>query len=139
VRARPVLVAEPRRRRWNAWWLVPVAASLLAAGVYVLNPKPAPTTIAEKAPAAAPAPDTASPVAASSVSPEDEQLLDEVSHSAPMMRATYENELRSVNSDIRAARAYVDQNPGDDDARQHLMEAYEQKQMLYQLALDHVQ
>jgi len=47
--------------------------------------------------------------------------------------------LRSVNAYIREAQAYLDQNPGDEDARQHLMEAYQQKAMLYQLALDHVQ
>jgi len=33
----------------------------------------------------------------------------------------------------------VQQHPEDEDARQHLMDAYEQKAMLYQMALDHVQ
>jgi len=70
---------------------------------------------------------------------EDQQFLDEVSRNAPMMRAAYENQLHSVNSYIRDAQAYAEQNPGDDDARQHLMDAYDQKSMLYQMALDHVQ
>ena len=56
-----------------------------------------------------------------------------------MMRATYENELQSVNSYIRDASAYARENPADEDARKHLMDAYEQKTMLYQMALDHVQ
>jgi DNA-binding SARP family transcriptional activator len=55
------------------------------------------------------------------------------------MRVTYESQLRSVNAYIREAQAYLDRNPGDEDARQHLMEAYQQKAMLYQMALDHVQ
>jgi hypothetical protein len=70
---------------------------------------------------------------------EDQQFLDEVSRNAPMMRAAYESQLHSVNSYIRDAQAYAEQNPGDDDARQHLMDAYDQKSMLYQMALDHVQ
>jgi hypothetical protein len=44
-----------------------------------------------------------------------------------------------VNNYIREVQAYLDQNPDDEDARQHLMEAYQQKAMLYQMALDHVQ
>jgi hypothetical protein len=55
------------------------------------------------------------------------------------MRATYENQLRAVNADIRESQAYLDQNPGDPEARQHLMDAYEQKALLYQIALDRIQ
>jgi hypothetical protein len=44
-----------------------------------------------------------------------------------------------VNSYIRDAEAYAQQNPGDADARQQVMDAYQQKSMLYQMALDHVQ
>jgi hypothetical protein len=55
------------------------------------------------------------------------------------MRATYESQLQAVNSDIRETQEYVDRNPGDADARQHLMDAYEQKALLYQIALDHIQ
>jgi len=72
-------------------------------------------------------------------SAEDQQFLSEVSTRAPSMRATYENQLRAVNADIRETQAYVDRNPGDADARQHLMDAYEQKALLYQIALDRIQ
>jgi hypothetical protein len=72
-------------------------------------------------------------------SPEDQQFLSEVSQRAPSMRATYETQLTSVNNYIREVQAYLDRNPDDQDARQHLMEAYQQKAMLYQLALEHVQ
>ncbi len=162
--ARPVLVPSAGRR-WNAWWLVPVAAAVVAAGSYVVKSKPAPqvaTNPAVVAPQPAPQVAQERPVAsrpASQLAAEnkppivipfpkeapnssdqnDQQLLDEMSQRAPMMRATYENELRSVNSYIRDARAYAEQNPGDEDARKHLMDAYEQKAMLYQMALDHVQ
>src|SRR5271154_273114 len=38
---RPVLVTPSPRQRWNAWWLAPVAAALIAAGSYVVSHKPA--------------------------------------------------------------------------------------------------
>ena len=52
--AGPVLVPG-ERRRWNARWLVPVAAALVVAGAYVANLKPA-MQIADRPPAVAPAP-----------------------------------------------------------------------------------
>jgi hypothetical protein len=72
-------------------------------------------------------------------SAEDQQFLSEVSTRAPSMRATYESQLRAVNADILETQAYVDRNPGDADARQHLMDAYQQKALLYQIALDRIQ
>jgi hypothetical protein len=120
----------------------------------VTSPAPAPT-VAETAavtpaPAPAPAPqhlarNSAPPVdpvrtaVESEPSVEDRQFLSVVSTRAPSMRATYENQLQAVNADIRETQAYVDRNPGDAEARQHLMDAYEQKALLYQIALDRIQ
>lgn len=164
--ARPVLVPTTGRR-WNAWWLVPVAAALVAAGSYMIKPKPAgpvarveaPTTVSNPSNSSAPAenpvskrketltaaakpvksndtvrPDDHAPMMTASTA--DQQLLDGV---APEMRSAYESQLRAVNSYIRDAENYLKQHPEDEDARQHLMEANEQKEMLYQMALDHVQ
>jgi hypothetical protein len=72
-------------------------------------------------------------------SDEDQQFLSVVSTRAPSMRATYENQLNAVNADIRETQAYVNRNPGDADARQHLMDDYQQKALLYQIALDRIQ
>ena len=80
------------------------------------------------------APDDHAPMMTASTA--DRKFLDAVS---PEMRSTYEGQLRAVNSYIRDAENYLKQNPSDEDARQHLMDAYEQKEMLYQMALDRVQ
>jgi hypothetical protein len=72
-------------------------------------------------------------------SDEDQQFLSVVSTMAPYTRASYKNELQAVNKDILETQAYVNQNPGDMDARQHLIDAYQQKALLYQMAMDHVQ
>jgi hypothetical protein len=95
-------------------------------------PAPAPQQLAEKS--AKPA-----RVAEPEPSTEDQQFLSAVSTLAPSMRASYETQLQAVNADIRETQAYVDRNPGDADARQHLMDAYQQKALLYQIALDRIQ
>lgn len=77
--------------------------------------------------------------AGSAPSAEDQQFLSVVSTLAPSMRTNYENQLQAVNADIRESQAYLDRNPEDADARQHLMDAYEQKALLYQIALDRIQ
>jgi hypothetical protein len=162
--ARPVLVPRTGRGR-NAWWLVPVAAVLVVAGAYFSKSKQPPTVAtnpAVVAPASSTQANNVTPAGVPSTTSatqrsaearkapavlslpkdserDDQQFLDEVSRNAPMMRAAYENQLHSVNSYIRDAQAYAEQNPWDDDARQHVMDAYEQKSMLYQMALDNVQ
>lgn len=72
-------------------------------------------------------------------SAEDQRFLSAVSTRAPSMRATYESQLRAVNAHIREVQAYLARNPGDAEARQHLMDAYQQKALLYQIALDRIQ
>ena len=52
------------------------------------------------------------------------------------MRASYETELRHVNEYIRDAEQSAKANPEDEAAQQYLMNAYEQKAMVYELAVD---
>src|SRR5271157_193813 len=190
----PILTPAPAARRWTsaAWWLAPVAASLLVAGSYIVTHKaaapvakqapasPGATTVAEapsggqvsgnqatstaetaavtspsaSTPAAQSQPQTATSkaavpaaVVASATKPtvepeqsaEDQKFLSVVSTRAPSLRATYESQLQAVNNNIREVQTYLQQNPGDADARQQLMEAYQQKALLYQIALDRIQ
>ena len=178
---RPILVPTPvtnTGRRWSVWWLVPVAAAILAAGTYTISHKPTAQVAKEIVPLAAPVASqvastttqtstatpptptpqqlaqetsisaksaarpvtgTEAPVQTEAPAADDQQFLRVVSTSAPSMRAEYENQLKAVNADIRETEAYVKRFPGDADARQHLMDAYQQKALLYQIALDHIQ
>jgi hypothetical protein len=72
-------------------------------------------------------------------SAEDQQFLSVVSTGAPAQRAAYESQLQAVNANIREVQSYLAQNPGDADARQQLMDAYQQKALLYQIAMDRIQ
>ena len=122
------------RQRWGiAAWLVPTAAALLVGtGVLLYQQRPAARRMAGASTPAAPV--AARAVAAGDVS--DQQLLQEVSARAPMMRAAYESNLRDVNDYIRDAQDSVNANPNDEQAQQALMDAYGQKSMIYEMALD---
>ncbi len=120
-------------------------AAVAAAVTPAPSPAPAPQQMAQKSarPESAKPESARSASARSEVEPapsaEDQQFLSAVSTLAPAMRTTYELQLQAVNADIRETQAYVDRNPGDMDARQHLMDAYQQKALLYQIALDRIQ
>ena len=118
-------VADFFRRR-RAAWLVPVAAALvIAAGLKLYRP----AGIGDTNPVsrvAAPAP----------VSSEDQQLLSTVAARFPAQQAKYKRNLEEANSYIRDAEQSIKADPNDVYSQQLLINAYEQKQMLYDLAVN---
>ena len=114
--------------RW-AWtrWMVPAAALILLA-VYIGQNSPAP--VANKS--------TPTPVISDSAVAglNDDDLLQEVAQLSPAMQAEYTDNLRNVNEYIRDAKGVVAADPNDEEARRSLMEAYQEKAMLFELAMD---
>jgi hypothetical protein len=138
------LIRQPQRahsvvsffERWRMAWIVPVAAALLVAGVLMVQQadqggagtvgrltSPGGVRNAEKM---TPSPDAN----------EDQQVLEAVASSMPAMRATYEANLQNVNASIQEAKQSAEANPDDEEAQESLMSAYEQKAMIYDMALD---
>jgi hypothetical protein len=118
-------------RRRRAAWLVPVAAALvIAAGIKLYHPVGAGDThpVARVA-----APATALPAPVSS---EDQQLLNSVASRFPSQQAKYRKNLDEANSYIRDAEQSIKNDPNDVYSQQLLINAYEQKQMLYDLAVN---
>jgi histidinol-phosphate/aromatic aminotransferase/cobyric acid decarboxylase-like protein len=66
----------------------------------------------------------------------DEDLLQEVAQQTPALQAQYADDLRRVNEYIQDAKGIVLASPNDEEARRALAEAYQQKAMLFELALD---
>lgn len=66
----------------------------------------------------------------------DQMVLNQVSAQHPAMRATYENNMRNVDTYITDAKQSVAEDPDDQNARDQLMNAYEQKDALYGMAMD---
>ena len=121
-----------------AWarWLVPAAAVLLlTVGLYVRQHSPSRRQTADDS-GSQPAVGTASVVDNAEGGLNDEDLLQEVAQQSPALQAQYTDNLRRVNEYIQDARKIVAANPNDEEARRSLMEAYQEKAMLFDLAMD---
>ena len=135
--AQPQLVlVPPRPSRWKFVWLMPALAALLVVCGLVLNQRArierqvaSPTTAKTTLPADQ----------QTAMVPEEEEVLRLVAERTPALRATYESDLRAVDAYIRDAERSARTNPNDEIAQQYLMNAYEQKAMVYELAMDRSQ
>ncbi len=65
---------------------------------------------------------------------DDRQLISQVSQQAPDARSAYESSLRDVNAYISDAQQAAERDPDDAAAQALLQNAYQQKEMLYQMA-----
>ena len=132
--------ARPMQRRWQfRWssaWLVPVAAALLvAAGIKLYQP----ARVGDNQPVAkqvAPATPAKHTMVTPNVASEDKDVLNRVASRPPAQVAAYRNDLDQANAFIRDAQEAVRNNPNDIYSQQLLINAYEQKQMLYRIAED---
>ncbi len=127
-RSHPFLLPSLTQRWGMAAWLVPAAAAILVAAAIYLQQPSNPGNIAKTS--------VPPPVLVSTGDQNDDQLLQEVSSRSPLMRAAYESNLKDVNAYIRDAQDSVNADPNDEDAQEALMDAYGQKSMIYEMALD---
>jgi len=127
VLAGPTLVPG-RSRNWKLAWLVPIAALLLVmtSGIAIfqrgLRPQPVASLNDTSAIEAGPA--------------EDQEVLNAIGQRTPTLRAAYAADLRNINSYIHNAEDTVKNDPTDEEAQRALMGAYEQRAMVYEMALD---
>jgi hypothetical protein len=143
------LIRQPQRelalassgRRWPLAWIVPALAALLV-GFGILRYQRGSNQPSESARNEAPAaPNVALVPASTSPKPrisreDDQQLLEAVGTKSPAVRAQYAADLSHVNSYIEDAEQSAQSDPNDEDAQQSLLNAYDQRAMLYQMALD---
>jgi hypothetical protein len=140
----PTLVPDVPRR-WNlAAWLMPVAVvALVAFGIFVYergSSKPqltatlSPTVSVERS-----NPQTSRDAATmenNRNNNEDQQLLAAVASRSPAMQAQYASNLQNVNAYIHDAEESAQADPNDEEAQQIVMDAYEQRATVYEMALD---
>jgi hypothetical protein len=117
---------------WSRWLAPAAAALLITAGIYVRErAHTVPVAVNEARPTVAiPNAD----LMAAGLN--DDDLLQGISQQSPALKAQYADNLRRVNDYIRDAKSTVDADPNDSEARRSLLEAYQQKAMLFELALD---
>jgi hypothetical protein len=119
--------------QWSwARWLAPAAALLLVSlGIYLRQHTRTVDISTQRVPAPV---TTVSDAAIAGL--DDDDLLQEVAQQSPALRAQYADNLQRVNTYIKDAKTVVDADPNDEEARRSLMEAYQEKAMLFELALD---
>jgi hypothetical protein len=131
ARFRPQAAAVLSQRRWatGAGMLAFAALLLLTIGIFWFrnhSPREAQPAVAARVPAAVPA---------TPVDDDDEQVLRVVQQRSPTLLATYRENLESVNAYISDAKRTVEQDPDDMGARDHLIRAYDEKALLYEMAM----
>lgn len=130
------LIRQPQRdqpvipfvQRWRMAWLVPVTAMLLIGGVILSqrgDQSGSQVLVQQKTTPSQP-----------STNGDDDQVLEAVAARAPAVKEVYKADLQSVNAYIKDAEKSAQANPNDEEAQQYLMSAYEQKAMIYDMALD---
>jgi len=123
--ARPLLLSFSAR--WGAArWLVP-AMLLLVVGIFVRQ-QSQPRELAQTEFGTVPVTNQSDL--------NDDDLMQEVTANAPAMKTQFQENLQRVNESIRDAQGMVDESPNDEDARRSLMDAYQQKSMLFEMAMD---
>ena len=128
-RSAPRPVTPPWFRRWQMVWLVPAAAALaIVVGIKLYHPAGAGDNQQTVKRLVVPPGETVR-----AVSSEDEQFLRTM---RPARQARYRADITDANAFIQDAEQALKSNPGDVYAQQMLINAYEQKQMLYDLAVD---
>lgn len=111
-------------------WLLPVAATLLiTAGILVRQHLPSRQVANNQYVGSA-----ESDAAIAGLN--DDDLIQEIAEQSPALQAEYAENLRRVNQYILDAKSSVAADPNDEDAHRSLMDAYQQKAMLFELALD---
>lgn len=119
--------------RWRTAWLLPVAAALvIAAGIKLYHP----AGVGDQSPIAKQKQPVTKPTVAAVVSQEDRVLMNTVATRIPAQQARYRADLDSANSFIRDAEQSMKDDPNDVYMQQMLINAYAQKQMLYNLAVE---
>ena len=127
---RSLLPSLSSRWSWSRWMLPAAAALLIALGIFVRQHSQQQIANILQSEVSAPAPD----LAAAGLN--DDDLLQEVSGQSPALKAEFAENLRHVNEYIQDAKGTVEANPNDEDARRSLMDAYQEKAMLFELAMD---
>lgn len=128
-RTAPAAATPPWFRRGQTAWLLPVAAALaIVVGIKLYHPVGAGENLQVKHIVVAPG--------VRAVSSEDERVLSTMAAGRPARQASYRADMVDANAFIQDAEETLKNNPGDIYAQQMLINAYEQKQMLYDLAVD---
>jgi hypothetical protein len=140
IRQAPQPVVAPRaaatRPAWRLSWLVPAFSALALALAVLLYQTGGRQPQMAQQPTATPMVEVASQTIPAA-SADEQELVNLVATGTPTLREGFESDLRAVDNYIRDAEESARSHPDDEFAQQHLISAYEQKAMLFEMALNH--
>jgi len=119
--------------RWSTVGGLAAIAAVLVIAIGLLSFRRTTINQAPSEPASA---STAAAVPSDPDADDDAMLVAQLQKTAPAMATTYSDNLKSVNSYIAAVRQRLREKPDDDQAHEYLMRAYDQKAMLYSMAME---
>jgi len=126
-----------RAPRWRFAWLVPITAGLVVGSVLLVMHQHVVNQAARQQPTTSAIVQTAAqPVPASAMATEEDQLLQIIAARAPALREGYKTDLLAVDAYIHDAELSAHNDPNDQIAQQYLMNAYEQRAMIYEMAME---
>lgn len=128
-----LLPAFTGSRGWTRWML-PVAAGLLVTVGVLVRQHSASHQIASNENSSQPAFSEAGSDLGAGLN--DADLMQEIEQQPAALQAEYSDNLRRANQYIADAKNVLAADPNDEEARRSLMEAYQQKAMLFEFALD---
>jgi len=119
--------SQAQAKSWTpVGWALALTAVILFAAV-LINYKPKPLQPAQFS-------EQNTPADSPQFSNDDQQLISRLSQQSPEAQRAYEASLRDVNAYIADAEQAVKSDPDDASAQALLQDAYEQKEMVYQMA-----
>lgn len=119
VTAFPRRLSPPPPKAWTPLGSFIAAAAVLLLGAVLFRYTPSVAS---------------TPVAGSTTASGDQQLISRISKEDPAVGKAYEESLKQVNSYIADAEKAAKDNSSDAFASEQLMDAYQQKAMLYEMA-----
>jgi hypothetical protein len=134
VRLEPFLI--PGARPHNVYgWAGIAALCLVAISMLVFNRLHSPGVVGDPTAKNVIIQEPTSPAA--DVSEEDKPLISAIAKKDPAVGEAYKKKLHNAEAYIYDARQALQQNPGDDFARQQLMNAYQQRDVVYESAVSY--
>jgi hypothetical protein len=130
VRMEPFVLPNPRRRHFYAWAgaAALVLVSLTTLAYYRLQ---TPTVVN------GPSGVNSAQIDTSGLSEDDKPIVIAITHKNPSMGIAYTKRMRSAQKYIDEAKESVKLNPADDIAQQQLMNAYQQRDSLHEMAVSY--
>jgi hypothetical protein len=119
-----------QKKNWTPLGIVMALAAVAVLGVVLVKYHPANSQSAEASNS------TTTTNNPAQIDEDDGTLISQIAQHQPDLRKPYEDNLSQVNAYIADAQKAANDDPGDAAVQEHLLSAYQEKAMLYEMATE---